>query len=124
VAPQVVGVAQLMARSPSPLPPFLPLPPLDDATCAQLRLVAERAYDRYLLTFLEEHSLCPFARGGRRRGMTTRVAYVAQSLDPQPIIDLALAAAAETSTAVVGLIFPAIEVEPEAWRLFAVGITK
>ena len=113
-----------MARSPSPLPPFLPLPPLDDATCAQLRLVAERAYDRYLLTFLEEHSLCPFARGGRRRGMTTRVAYVAQSLDPQPIIDLALAAAAETSTAVVGLIFPAIEVEPEAWRLFAVGITN
>jgi nitrite reductase/ring-hydroxylating ferredoxin subunit len=114
----------MKARSQVPPCPFQPLPPLDDLTRQQLGAVAEAAYDRYLMAFLEEHSLCPFARGGRRRGMTTRVAYVAQSSDAQPLIDIALAAAPDAAKAVVALILPAIDVEPEAWRLFAVGITN
>lgn len=104
--------------------PFEPLPPLDKLLRGQLRSVAEAAYDRYLIAFLEEHSLCPFARGGRRRGLTTRVAYVAQSTDAQPLIDIALAAAPDAAKAVVALIVPAIEVAPEAWRVFALGITN
>lgn len=106
-----------------PVAPFQPLPPLDPAARARIRAIAERGYDRYVQAFLEEHSLCPFARGGRLKGVTLRLAHLAESADPQPIIDIMARVAGDPSKAVVGLIVPGIRVEPEAWRRFAIAIT-
>ncbi len=103
--------------------PFEPLPPMRAATRLAIEAAALEANDRYLETFLEPHSFCPFSRGGRQRGQTLRVVHHADAPDVAPFLERLLAAADDPSRAVVQLIVPMIEVSPEAWSAFCHALT-
>ena len=60
---------------PVPALPFEPLPALDAETRRRARVVALQANERYVQSFLEEHSICPFSRGGRLQGQTACVVH-------------------------------------------------
>lgn len=118
------AVAAPRAPAPrAPTPPFAPLPPLTLGARRALEAIALEANDRYLETFLEPHSFCPFSRGGRKRGLTHREVCLASSLDVTPWLDLMEALAADPTKVVAQLIFPAIEVPPDAWSRFCHELT-
>ncbi len=76
-------------------PPFSTGRLLSEAQKKALEAEALRANDRYVLGFLEEHNLCPYARAGRERGLTERVVHFAEP-KPRPVEP---AAAAEEAPA-------------------------
>lgn len=108
-------------------PPFAPLPPVCPELAAQLEIEALRANDRYLHAFIEEYSFCPFARGGREAGQTKRYVVHADFAAPAQLVDrlveLMLRVAADETQVVAQVIFPLIEVEPEAWIRFCDELT-
>ena len=73
---------------PIPTLPFEPLPALDAETRRRARVVALQANERYVQSFLEGHSICPFSRGGRLQGQTSCVVHFVESSDVQPFLDL------------------------------------
>ncbi|MBK6516268.1 MAG: Rieske 2Fe-2S domain-containing protein [Polyangiaceae bacterium] len=113
------------APAPPPLPelPFTPLPALDVATQRRLRAAALQANDRYVLGFLEQHSVCPFARGGRLQGQVARFVHFVESDDPAPFVELMRRAADDPTKAVVQVILPLVSVEPSDWYRFCHQIT-
>lgn len=117
------GAAKAPEPARLPTPPFAPLPPLSPLARRALEAIALEANDRYLETFLEPHSFCPFSRGGRKRGLTTRVVCLATSLDVTPWLELMEALAADESKVVAQLIFPAIDVTADAWSRFCHELT-
>ena len=76
-------------------PPFSTGRLLSEAQKKALEAEALRANNRYVLGFLEEHNLYPYARAGRERGLTERVVHFAEP-KPRPVEP---AAAAEEAPA-------------------------
>ncbi len=113
-------------RAPAPLPvalPFEPLPPIDASMRQAIERAALTANDRYLETFLEPHSFCPFARGGRLKGQTQRFVHYADAIDAEPLVELLVRANDDPSRAVVQVILPLVEVTPDDWIRFCRAVT-
>lgn len=115
-------------RSPRPVPavpvfPFEPLPPLDPDTRRRARAVALQANERYVRSFLEEHSICPFSRGGRLQGQTACFVHFAESTDAQPVIELMTQLASQPGKAVAQVIFPMVSVSADDFRAFCHDVT-
>lgn len=104
--------------------PYPALPPL----CAELReaLTAEalRMNDRYLFEFIEGHAFCPFARGGREAGETQRFVHHAESTSIEPLMELMAKVVVDAKKVVTQVIFPRVEVAPEAWIRFCDAVTE
>ena len=107
----------------APAVPFDALPPLTPALRAAIEAAALANNDRYLEAFLEPHSFCPFARGGRLRGQTRRIVHLAERAEAAPLLALFEDAAREPAHAVIQVILPMIEVAPEAWIRFCQDLT-
>lgn len=107
-----------MKKAPIPTVPFAALPALPEATKRALEAAALESNDRYLETFLEPNSFCPFSRGGRTRGQTLRLVYYADTTDFAPFLERIVEAASDPSKVVIQVIMPLIEVTPEAWSRF------
>lgn len=107
----------------SPTVPFEPLPPMPLEALHAIEAAALEANDRYLETFLEPHSFCPFSRGGRGRAQTLRFVHYAASGDLTPFFDRMADAARDPSRVVVQVIAPMIEVSPAAWSDFCHELT-
>lgn len=107
----------------APALPFSPLPELEKPELREIEAAAMEANDRYLLEFVEEHSFCPFSRGGRAQGQTARFVHYFSGSDISPLIDLMVQAAADPSLVVVQAILPMIEIDPEAWIRFCQQVT-
>jgi len=112
-------------RPPPQLPPipFDPLPELDDATRRRLQAAALQANDRYVSSFLEEHSICPFARGGRALGAATRFVHFVETTDAEPFVELMARAASNPAWGVIQVILPMVTVAPEVWARFCYAVT-
>lgn len=106
-----------------PSVPFEPLPSIRVATRLALEAAALEANDRYLETFLEPNSFCPFSRGGRKRGQTLRLVYHADTADLAPFFERMVAAARDPSKVVIQVIVPMIEVPAAAWSRFCHDVT-
>jgi hypothetical protein len=103
--------------------PFAPLPPLDPERRAALEAEALRANDRYLHEVVEGHALCPFARHGRLMGETSRhVVFAGPSATP--LVELMATIAADPRQVVAQVIFPLVDVDPDAWIRFCDDVTK
>ena len=108
---------------PPPVVPFEALPSLPDETRRALETAALEANDRYLETFLEPSSFCPFSRGGRQRGLTHRVVHYTDAAEITPLLDHMAAAARDPNKVVVQIILPLIETSAEAWSRFCHELT-
>jgi len=108
---------------PSPAIPFESLPPISPETKAAIESAALESNDRFLETFLEPNSFCPFSRGGRQRGQTVRFVYYADTTDLTPLLDRMADAARDPSKLVIQVIVPMIEVSAEAWSRFCHEVT-
>ncbi|MCC6647999.1 MAG: Rieske 2Fe-2S domain-containing protein [Polyangiaceae bacterium] len=100
------------------------LPALDDDAKRRARAVALTANDRYVQSFLEEHSICPFSRGGRLQGVTARHVHFAHSPDAGPVLELMAEAATQPQKAVIQVIFPMLEVHHAEFRDFCHDVTS
>ncbi len=107
-------------RAPCPPPrlPFDALPPIPTETRRALEIAVLESNDRYLDTFLEPHSFCPFSRGGRQRAQTLRLVHYADTADFAPFLARIHEAARDPSKLVIQVIVPMIEVSAEAWIRF------
>jgi hypothetical protein len=105
------------------VPPFAALPALDKEALEAVEAVALQANDRYLLEIVEEHAFCPWARGGRTQGQTTRFVHYGSDLDVQPIIDFMARTASDPTLVVAQVIMPMVQVSPEAWIDFCNDLT-
>ena len=103
--------------------PYRALPPMSEATRAALSREALRINDRYLHEVIEGHAFCPFARGGREAGQTSRYVFFADTLELTPLFDLMAQVAADPQQVVAQVILPLIEVEPDAWIRFCDELT-
>lgn len=111
------------ASPPAPTVPFEPLPELGPEVRRALEALALEANETYLASFIEAHSFCPFAAGGRARGLTARFVHVAERKDVEPFLDLMDRAAAAPEKAVVQVIVPAVEVSAADWTRFCHEVT-
>jgi nitrite reductase/ring-hydroxylating ferredoxin subunit len=113
-------------REPPAIPslPARPLPPLDAELKRRLRVASLAANDRYVQAFLEEHSICPFSRGGRLQGQTARHVHFAESADASPIVEQMAEAAAQPGKVVVQLIFPLLDIGADDFRQFCHDVTS
>lgn len=113
-------------REPPPMPviPAEPLPPLDAETKRRIRAITLAANDRYVQAFLEEYSICPFSRGGRLQGQTVRYVHFAESTDATPVAELMATVAAQPDKVVAQVIFPMLDIAPDAFRQFCHDITS
>jgi nitrite reductase/ring-hydroxylating ferredoxin subunit len=114
---------QQRAPAQPPTVPFAALPALPEATRRALEQAALESNDRYLETFLEPSSFCPFSRGGRAREQTRRFVHYADTAELQPFLDLLVEAASDPSKVVIQVIVPLVEVSPEAWSRFCHAVT-
>lgn len=103
--------------------PFDPLPSVSAATRQAIVAAALDANDRYLDVFLEPHSFCPFARGGRQREHTVRLVHYAGTTDIAPLLDHMENLARDPAKVVVQVLFPLIDVTPAAWERFCHDLT-
>ncbi len=103
--------------------PFAPLPTLEQAMLRELEAAALHANGRYLLEVIEEHSFCPFSRGGRAQGQTARFVQYAATTDMAPLVELMVKVASDASLVVAQVIFPLVEVSAEAWGRFCHELT-
>ena len=103
--------------------PFDALPALSAATKHAIETAALEANDRYLEVFLEPHSFCPFARGGRQKGHTLRIVHHAETLDLTGLLDQMAELAGDADKVVIQVIWPLIDVTPEAWERFCHDLT-
>ncbi len=104
--------------------PFAPLPEIDKAMRRELEAAALSANERYLVEVVEEHSFCPFSRGGRAQGQTTRFVHYAATTDMAPLVDLMVKVAGDANLVVAQVIFPLIEVSAKAWTRFCHELTE
>ncbi len=107
----------------APKLPFTPLPEIDAAMCRELKAVALDANHRYLTEQIEEHSFCPYSRGGRAQGQTDRYVHYYTESDTRPLIDFMVKAASDPSLVVVQVILPMVETGPEEWIEFCHKVT-
>ena len=102
--------------------PYELLEPVGPARQAALQEAAYCANDRYVVDFVEEFSFCPYARKGRRDGLTYRYFHYASADSPEAeadwLVDLLTEVAQDPAQAVVQVVMPLIEVEPNAWHVF------
>ncbi|MBI4957763.1 MAG: Rieske (2Fe-2S) protein [Myxococcales bacterium] len=114
-----------LPRTPAPEPvvPFEALPAIAPGVERAIAAAALAANDRYLETFLEPHSFCPFSRGGRSRGLTQRYVHYAATTELEPLYERMLEAAREPGKAVVQVILPLVDVAPDAWCRFCHALT-
>ena len=108
---------------PEPVVPFAPLPAVSAATEEALAAAALEANDRYVETFLEPNSFCPFSRGGRARGQTARIVHYASSTSLEPLYAHMLAAARASDKVVIQVIMPLVEVTADDWSRFCHALT-
>ncbi len=111
-------------QPPWPVVPYLPLPEISAPVRRALEAAALEANERYLQTFVEEHSFCPFSRGGRTQGQTARFVYYADTDAMQPFLDFMIAAARDPSKVVVQVILPLLDVESQDWSRFCYELTS
>lgn len=104
--------------------PYRALPPISEATRAALETEALRLNDRYLHEIVEGHAFCPYARGGREAGQTSRHVFYADTLEVGPILDLMERIAADRQQVVAQVIFPGVEVDPDPWIRFCDEVTR
>lgn len=104
--------------------PFPALPAIEKEERAALEVLALEANDRYLVEVVEEHAFCPFSRGGRAQGQTTRYVHYCSDLDVGPILDLMAKTASDPNLVVAQVIMPLIEVSPQAWIDFVNDLTS
>jgi hypothetical protein len=112
-----------MGPAPSLVPPYPPLAPVPDSVKAALAAEALRVNDRYLHEHVEGHGFCPFARGGRLAGETTRYVHHADTAGLDPLLDLFARVAGDPKQVVAQVILPLVEVSPEAWIRFVDELT-
>ncbi len=108
---------------PTPRLPFEPLPPLPPRVRRAIEGAALEANQRYLETFIEAHSFCPFSRGGRARGKTARFVHFADHPDAAPLIELLVRVATDPEKHVVQVVLPLVSVTPEAFSRFCHELT-
>lgn len=116
----------VLTRQPPPVPsiPGELLPSLDADTRRRVRAVALAANDRYVQAFLEQHSICPFSRGGRLQGATTRFVHFADSTDAMPIVELMAEVSRQPEKGVVQVILPMLSVAHDEFRQFCHDVTS
>lgn len=103
--------------------PYEPLPPISEPTRRALEAEALRLNDRYLHELVEGHAFCPFARGGRQAGQTSRYVHYACSMDIEPLLALFQQVASDPGQVVAQVILPLIEVDPDRWIRFCDEVT-
>ncbi len=103
--------------------PAAPLPAIDEETARAIEAVALGANDRYLHELIERHAFCPFARGGRAAGETSRYVHWADSRSTDALVERLRLVADDPKQVVAQVIFPALEVAPEAWVRFVDRLT-
>jgi hypothetical protein len=108
---------------PPTTPPYEPLPPVSAALRAAVEKEALRVNDRYLYEVIEEYAFCPFARSGREAGQTSRYVFYADSPSVEPVLAIMAQVAEDPQQVVAQVIFPAVEVEPDAWIRFCDELT-
>ncbi|MCP4444478.1 MAG: Rieske 2Fe-2S domain-containing protein [Myxococcales bacterium] len=107
----------------APKLPFTPLPEIDAAMCRELKAAALDANQRYLVDQIEEHSFCPYSRGGRAQEQTERYVHYYSESDVRPLIEFMAKAASDPGLVVVQVILPMIETDPEEWIDFCHKVT-
>ncbi len=107
-----------------PAIPAEPLPMLDAEMKRRLRAASLAANDRYVQAFLEEHSFCPFSRGGRLQGQTVRYVHFAESTDATPVVDRMAEVATQPGRVVVQVIFPMLTINADDFRQFCHDVTS
>ncbi len=120
------GLVDLITSGP---PEHLELPgealkPISSTLREALTREVHRVNDRYLVDFIEDYSFCPFARSGRVKGQTRRYVYYADTRSVEPLLELMLEVAADTSQVVVQVVVPLLEVEAEEWVRFCKALTS
>lgn len=108
---------------PEPRLPFDPLPPLEAAVRRAIEGAALESNQRYLETFIEAHSFCPFSRGGRAQGKTARLVHYADHEGFAPLLDLLVHVASDPDKQVVQVILPLVAVTAEAFSRFCHELT-
>lgn len=103
--------------------PFTPLPEIDAAMRRELKAAALHANERYLSEQIEEHSFCPYSRGGRAQGQTERYVHYYSESDIRPLIEYMVKAASDPSLVVVQVILPMVETAPDKWVEFCHKVT-
>jgi nitrite reductase/ring-hydroxylating ferredoxin subunit len=106
-----------------PQVPFEPLPALEPALRRAIEGAALEANERYLTSFIEAHSFCPFAAGGRAQGLTARFVHCAETADVAPFLELMERAASDPGKAVVQVIVPMVECSAQHWTRFCHEVT-
>ncbi len=107
----------------TPIAPFEPAPHVSAATRDAIVKTALRVNERYLHEFIEEFSFCPFARGGRVAGQTTRYVHYADTTDVAPLVALMHRIAADPKQVVAQVILPIVQVTPADWVRFCDELT-
>jgi len=90
---------------------------------AALERIALAANDAYLEDVLERFAFCPFAREGRKQGQTERHVVIARTREVHSLLPL-FEQAVSSAREVTQVIFPAVDVSPEEFRVFALAITQ
>src|SRR5690606_9994305 len=103
--------------------PFRVQPGLSALQRTRVEAAALRANDRYVIDFLEEHGLCPYARTGRERGLTARHVVIAELASIDRVVQVFEAAAA-SELQVVQVIFALAEVAPQEFARFVSELTE
>ena len=115
-------IARRRASAPPELP-VSPLPEVSPAAAREIEAIALEANERYLTELIEEHSFCPFARGGRAQGQTTRFIHYHDTAEVTPLLELMVRAASDPSKVVIQVIFPMLDITSEAWTRFCHELT-
>src|SRR5690606_10787850 len=104
----------------------LPFSMSSELSAAQKRRIEAEALlanDRYVLDVLEEHSLCPYAKAGRERGLTERYVHFCEAADATAVAQL-FELAAPREVQVLQIIFPLVSVEAAPFARFVNEITE
>ncbi|OIP30970.1 MAG: hypothetical protein AUK47_23650 [Deltaproteobacteria bacterium CG2_30_63_29] len=108
----------------APALPFAPLPELDADTERAIKAAALVANERYLNEVIEEHSFCPFARGGRAQGLTVRFVHYFSGNDVAPLVEVMKQIAENPNHVITQVIFPMLEVSALDWMRFCQDVTR
>jgi len=103
--------------------PFEPLPRVSDEALRALEREALRLNDRYLYELVEGHAFCPFAKGGRQSGQTSRYFHYADTTDIEPLLGFMEQVASDPKQVVAQVIVPLIDVDPDRWIRFCDEVT-